>query len=39
MVSFYPDGSLATVTIEGEVVGVLKQKTLEVNKVGLIEIE
>lgn len=38
-VTFYPDDDLVTITIEGEVAGALKQKTVEVNKAGLIEVK
>jgi len=38
-VSFYPDGDLAVITIESEIAGELKNRTVQINEVGLIEID
>ncbi len=38
-VSFYPEDNLAVITIEREIAGQLNNRTVQVNKVGLIEID
>ena len=38
-VSFYPEGDLAVITIERKIGGQLNSRTVQVNRVGLIEID